>query len=143
MAALDDPAAHPDYRFEFPEVWRPFVAARLAPTQAAKHSGEIVAAAQTLPDRAKVLAVRNLVQLGQLDAAYRIALALPPMAEHYGFSWFSDFMAPFRADPRFAIFVRQQHFPTVWAGIDQMPDFCAEPGLRWKCPARPADWAKF
>ncbi|MFM5884385.1 MAG: TIR domain-containing protein [Novosphingobium sp.] len=143
QAALSDPAAHPDYRFEFPEVWRPFVAARLAPTQAAKHAADIVAAAQPLPDRAKVLAVRNLVQLGQIDAAYRIALALPPMAEHYGFSWFSDFMAPFRADPRFAQFVRQQRLPVVWGKLEQLPDFCAEPGLRWKCPASPAGWAGF
>lgn len=141
QAALDDPAAHPDYRFEFPEVWRPFLTARLAPDQIAGSTAQIAAAVQNLPDRAKVLAVRNLVQLGQIDAAYRIAQTLPPMAEHYGFSWFSDFMAPFRADPRFAQFVRQQRLPTVWGKLERLPDFCAEPTMRWKCPASPSGWA--
>lgn len=140
LAILDNPAAHPDFRFEFPELWRPFLEARTSPAKIPASARQQLQLSANLPPRAKVLAVKNLVQLGRIDEAYQVALMLPPISDHWGFAWFQDFMAPFRADPQFEQFARLQQLPTVWSKLGLLPDFCHEQQLRWKCPSTPSGW---
>jgi hypothetical protein len=41
-------------------------------------------------------------------------MAMPSVVEEWGFIWFRDYMAPFRADPRFLDFARRQGLYDIW-----------------------------
>ena len=143
LTVLDNPKANPDYSFVFPELWRPFLEARINPAKVDPSAFEIMNEAARSSNLGRAIAIQDLVQLGKLDDAYKLALALPPVSRFNGYLWFWDFMAPFRADPRFAQFAARQELTQVWATFDHLPDFCHQPDLRWKCPATPAGWKTY
>ena len=142
LKTLDDPEGDLGFRPPDADQWRLFLRGRMYPSEATTVAGAIAAGARGLSTEGRITAVQHLVQLGDLDAAFAIALALP-VAEDSGFVWFREFMAPMRADRRFAQFLERQRFPVAWAAADRLPDFCAEPGRAWRCPSTPAGWRNF
>ena len=45
--------------------------------------------------------------------------------------------------PVFSELLRRQRFPVAWAGLDRLPDLCAERGRAWLCPESPSGWRSF
>lgn len=142
LKTLDDPQGDLGFRPPNADQWRLFLRGRMNPGEAKAVARAIAAGARGLPTEGRIAAVQHLVQLGDLDGAFAIALALP-VAEDSGFVWFSEFMAPLRADRRFAQLLERQRFPVAWAAADRLPDFCADPGRTWHCPPSPAGWRNF
>jgi DNA-binding winged helix-turn-helix (wHTH) protein/TolB-like protein len=142
LRTLDDPRGDRGFRPPNPDQWRLFLRGRTNPAEAPAAARAIAAASRGLPPEGRIAAVQHLVQLGDLDRAFAVALALP-VAEDAGFVWFREFMAPMRADRRFAQLLVRQRFPVAWAALDRLPDFCAEPIRAWRCPASPAGWQNF
>lgn len=142
LKTLDDPEGDLGFRPPNADLWRLFLRGRMNPGEAKAVARAIAAAARGMPTQDRIVAVQHLVQLGDLDGAFAIALALP-VAEDMGFVWFSEFMAPMRADRRFAQLLVRQRFPVAWAAAGQLPNFCAEPGRAWRCPSTPTGWRNF
>jgi DNA-binding winged helix-turn-helix (wHTH) protein/TolB-like protein len=121
--------------------WRMVLTARENPSPAnvAAATEAIRAAAAAHPSvDAQIDLIADLVQLGRIDDAFALAMRLPPVSNDYGVAWFDDFMAPFRADPRFLDFARRQGIYEVWVRSNRWPDFCSTEKLRYKCqPTHP------
>lgn len=142
LRTLDGPQGDLGFRPPNADQWRLFLRGRMNPGEAKAVAREIAAGARNLSTDGRIIAVQHLVQLGDLDGAFAIALALP-VVEDAGYVWFSEFMAPMRADRRFAQLLVRQKFPVAWAVSGSLPDFCAEPGRQWSCPPSPAGWRTF
>jgi DNA-binding SARP family transcriptional activator len=112
------------------KMWTAFLAARRSPTSANidavdRVAGDPAAGAEDLLDR-----VADLVQLGRVDAAYRLydRSAAPPWSATG--LLFSSVMAPFRSDPRFLSVAAREGLTQLWRRTNHWPDFCADPSLR-------------
>ena len=114
---------------------RAFIAWRASPTLATN------AAAASAIDKdgpradldQKAELVQQLAALGRIDEAYRMARLLPRDAPANFGSWFRDYLAPFRADPRFMLLARQQGWLAIWQLSGLWPDFCSDRSLRYDC----------
>ena len=132
-AMLDDPGRNPGYRPFRADLWRLFIDARIAPSHAERAARAMLAAEPRLSVQGRIEILQHLVQLGRVDDAFAVAMRIPPVSAEWGAAWFRDYMAPFRADPRFLRFAGQQGLLGLWARIRRWPDFCHEPGLRYRC----------
>lgn len=139
---LDRLAQDQIYVPEFADQWREFLKARNDPAPAATElaARAMLAEAPQLVPRGQILVIQHLVQLGRIDDAYALASKLEPVSGEWGFVWFRDYMAPFRADPRFLPLLARQQITATWAALGRSPDFCVESGLRYRCPAGPSEW---
>ena len=140
LAMLDNPANNPGYQPLAAAQWRLFLLARTDPSKVASVASAIIAGAPALNSQGRMEAVIDLVQLGRADDAIHLALSLPPWSSAWNGRWFYDVLAPLRADPRFQQIAQRQGLVDMWRRLDGMPDFCAESGLQWKCPASPKAW---
>jgi len=135
-AMLDDPTRNPGYSPQRAGLWRAFLEARKnpAPAQIDKTAAMLMLAEPTVDPQGRVEIIQDLVQLGRIDQAYAVALHPPAIPYAWNYIWFRDLMAPFRRDQRFLQFLKLQHYPPHWLGTGQMPDFCSEPKLAYRCP---------
>jgi DNA-binding SARP family transcriptional activator len=79
--------------------------------------------------------VHQLAVLGRLDDAFALAMRDPgPMATPYD-EWmsFRNYMAPFRADPRFMPLAYRQGLVDIWTKTGKWPDFCVEKTVPYDC----------
>jgi tetratricopeptide (TPR) repeat protein len=132
-AMLDDPSRNPGYRPFRADLWRLFIEARIAPSNIDRAARAMLAAEPRLSVQGRIEIVQHLVQLGRVDDAFAVAMRIPPVSADWGAAWFRDYMAPFRADPRFLRFAAQQGLLGLWARIRRWPDFCREPALPYPC----------
>lgn len=117
------------------EQWRLFLEARIDPSSARIEAAtrSIMSAVPANDDIRRTEFIEHLVILGRLDEAYALAMQLPPISNATGRSWFANYMAPFRRDPRFLAFARQQGLYAIWAHTDRWPDFCSTEKLPYRC----------
>jgi DNA-binding winged helix-turn-helix (wHTH) protein/tetratricopeptide (TPR) repeat protein len=110
-------------------VWKKFIAARRDPqlVEAARSAIHELAKTASPPVLAEL--VQHLVQLGDLDGAYRIA----PDSTVLDDVWWRSYMAPFRADPRFPAFIEKIGQPQVWRQTGELPDYCTTQKLPYDC----------
>jgi DNA-binding SARP family transcriptional activator len=134
-AMLDNPARNPGYRPQYAGLWRRFLDARIDRSTATidQAARAMLAAEPQLSVHGRIEILQHLVQLGKIDDAFTVAMRIPPVSPEWGFLWFRDYMAPFRADPRFLRFARKQGLLPLWSRTNRWPDFCRETGLRYRC----------
>lgn len=137
-AMLDDPARNPGYRPQYAGLWRRFLDARIdrSPANVDQATRTMLAAEPDLSVHGRIEILQHLVQLGKIDDAFAVAMRIPPVSPEWGFLWFRDYMAPFRADPRFLLFAGKQGLLPLWSQTNRWPDFCGEQGLRYRCSVR-------
>lgn len=111
---------------------RAFIAWRAAPSPATKAAAIRTVDAAVAQDGPSVDAVQTLAALGAIDAAYRLAERLPRFTDAGG-SWYRDYLAPFRDDPRFMTLAARLGLAQIWRRSGLWPDFCTDPGLRYDC----------
>jgi len=111
---------------------RAFIAWRAAPSPMTKAVAIRATDAAVAQDGANVNAVQTLAALGAIDAAYELADRLPRFTDAGG-SWYRDYLAPFRADPRFMPLAARLGLAQIWRRSGLWPDFCAAPGLHYDC----------
>ena len=134
-AMLEDPARNPGYRPQYAGLWRRFLDARIdrSPATIDQAARAMLAAEPQLSVHGRIEILQHLVQLGKIDDAFAVAMRIPPVSPEWGFLWFRDYMAPFRADPRFLPFAAKQGLLPLWSRTNRWPDFCRERGLRYRC----------
>lgn len=79
--------------------------------------------------------VHQLAVLGRLDDAFALAARDPgPMPTPYD-EWmsFRNYMAPFRADPRFMPLAYRQGLVDIWVKTGTWPDFCVDKTVPYDC----------
>lgn len=135
LAMLDNFDNNPGYKPPRADLWRLFLQARREPSPAhvEQAARTFLTAAPALDTQGKIEMVQHLVQLGKRDEAYAISMAMPSVVEEWGFIWFRDYMAPFRADPRFLDFARRQGLYDIWVRSKRWPDFCDTDKLPYRC----------
>jgi len=85
--------------------------------------------------------VQQLAWLGRIDEAYARAEELNAPMDRIpdewdsGATWYRDYLAPFRADPRFMKLAARIGLARVWVRTGLWPDFCADPRLPYDCRA--------
>lgn len=137
QAMIDHGTGNSGYAPERQDLWRLFIAARMAPSPAnVEKAKEALLAADgpKMSTQGKLEIVQDLVQIGKIDDAYAVAQRMGPVSEFWGFGWFRSYMAPFRADPRFLSLMEKQELLPLWKRTHRWPDFCHDPGLRYRCP---------
>ena len=77
--------------------------------------------------------VQFLAELGELDAAYRLADQLPLLTNDQDVGWFSPGLAAFRADSRFMPFAARLGLAQIWLRTGLWPDFCVNGGNQRTC----------
>jgi hypothetical protein len=95
------------------------------------------------PHQDPLPAALDLAELGQIDAAYR--LALDPAAaidEDNDRLLFDHRVSRFRADPRFMVVASRRGLTPIWQATKAWPDFCAGANLRACGQAATADRPK-
>jgi tetratricopeptide (TPR) repeat protein len=136
IAMLDDPQRNPASSPPRIDLWRLFLRARADPSPGNVERVRVAIATAEPGEsdqRVKVEMIQHLTQLGALDDAFRIALAMPSVSRDFGFTWFADYMKPFRADPRFLELARRQGLHGIWARSKRWPDFCSDEQLPYSC----------
>jgi tetratricopeptide (TPR) repeat protein len=86
----------------------------------------LLAHAAADPRQDPLPAVLDLAELGQMDAAYRLALdPIGAMDENNDDQLFDNRLSRFRADPRFAALAARRGLTPIWRATKVWPDFCA------------------
>ena len=128
---LDDPEQSVMNKQEI-NSWKTFLRARSSPTH--KNIDQAVAALSE-QRRQGIIAddelVSNLALLGRPATALAFALNLPPQQDTD--FWFSSFLGPLRADPRFILIARYQRLLAVWRATNLWPDFCHDGSVPYDC----------
>jgi tetratricopeptide (TPR) repeat protein len=114
-----------------------FLAWRMVPSGTSATAAARAIEATARNDGAKPELVQQLAALGRIDAAYRLAAALPP-ASAGDSRWYRDYLASFRADPRFMTMADRQGMAAIWRRTRIWPEFCAEKSLRYRCASKAA-----
>ena len=82
------------------------------------------------------LEVRREERSAVADAA--IAKFARPLPQDNTYVYFTPWVRPFRADPRFMHVARGLGLTDYWSKSGKWPDFCFEPGLPYDCKAEAA-----
>ena len=109
-----------------------FLAWRTAPSEATATDAARAIQATGRRVGAEAELVQQLAALGRINAAYSLAATLPSVSEGDS-RWYRDYLAPFRADPRFMIFAAKQGVASIWRSTGLWPDFCTDQALRYRC----------
>lgn len=80
-------------------------------------------------------AVMLLSTFGDLDGAFAIVRRVFDADRHVYEIVFAPQAAPMRADPRFMLLMRDSGLLQFWRDSGNWPDFCADPGLPYRCEA--------
>lgn len=111
---------------------RAFLAWRAAPSPATRTAAMRAIGAEIAQKGPSAESVQLLAALGQLDAAYRVADRLPRFTNAGG-SWYRNYLAPFRADPRFMTLAARLGLAEIWQRSGLWPDFCTDSRLHYDC----------
>lgn len=140
---FDEAMSGADMPAERRAIWMLMIRARAEPT-----AGNIAAAKTAIVGaRMKVLEdfwelIQHLVMLGDIDGAFALAdraRGLPQEGRIVSENvLFRDFLAPFRADPRFMTLAARRGLVAIWQQTGTWPDFCQEPTLPYDCKAEAA-----
>ena len=112
--------------------WRTFLKAREAPTPDHVHRA-IAALLDSRRQGATTDAelVSDFALLGHPEMALDVALHMPAQAETD--FWFSEFLKPLWADPRFMVIANRQGLYPIWLATGLWPDFCSDHSLHYNC----------
>ena len=64
-----------------------------------------------------------------------------PLPQDNLYVYFTPWLKPFRADPRFMLFASQVGFTNYWVKSGKWPDFCFEADLPYDCKGEVAKLA--
>ena len=122
------------------EAW---IAARVDPSQASRERAESEARAMFARSGDLTFYAQVMAGLGRPDAVYdAIARSAKPLPLDNTYVYFTPWMRPFRADPRFIRVAAGLGLTDYWTKSGKWPDFCFEPGLPYDCKAEAAKLAK-
>jgi DNA-binding SARP family transcriptional activator/TolB-like protein len=117
------------------KMWEQVMRAVQAPTE-----GNVEVAVATIRDRTKIadrsgdiILMQQFAVLGRLDDAFALADRHGGTIPDGETVWFRNYMAPFRADPRFMPLAYRQGLVDIWVKTGVWPDFCVEKTVPYDC----------
>lgn len=135
LALLGDPRRPGMHDPEHLRLWQSVLQARIkrtsATVNAAVRSAEPKNAADVADDA--LLHAEVLTLLGKTDLAYRVLLAAVNSDDDEEAAFFTTYMAPLRADPRFMTLAKRQGLVRIWRSTGHWPDFCRPPHRPYNC----------
>ena len=118
------------------EAW---IAARVDPSQANKDRAAAEARAMFGRSGDLTFFAQVMSGLGRADEVYSAIAQLDrPLPLDNTYIWFTPWMKPVRADPRFIGVARGMGLVNYWTKSGKWPDFCFEAGLPYDCKAEAA-----
>ena len=113
------------------EAW---IAARTEPSQANRERAAAEARAMFARSGDLTFFAQVMAGLGRPEEVYAaIAKLARPLPLDNTYVYFTPWLKPFRADPRFIQFAARLGLTDYWAKSGKWPDFCFEPGSPYDC----------
>ena len=120
-------------------VTQAWIAARVESSQANKERAAAEARAMFARSGDLTFFAQVMAGLGRQEEVYAaIANLNRPLPQDNTYVYFTPWMRPFRADPRFMKVARGLGLADYWTSTGKWADFCFEPGLPYDCKAEAA-----
>jgi tetratricopeptide (TPR) repeat protein len=119
--------------------WRLWFAYRQArtPATADRYAADVLNSRAASSEGDTLPTALELAAVGRIDQAYALALNGNQNVEADNNSvLFRDYLAPFRADPRFMTLASKRGLLQIWRRTNRWPDFCSGP-LTYDCRKTP------